>query len=276
MDSLKKTFEKTNNHRISLIGLQYDAGSSFLKGSADAPQFIREAFYSPSANMWTELGVCLGNEGIFADVGDVACQSENPLSEIENAAAVLLEKGTVPVFMGGDHTVTYPIIRAFAKKFNGLNILQFDAHPDLYDEFEGNRYSHACPFARIMEENLIAKLVQVGIRALNDHHREQAEKFGVHMIEMRQMNTGFIELLSSPLYISLDMDALDPAFAPGVSHHEPGGLSARQIIDIIHSLKAKIVGADIVEVNPRRDPLGITAMAAAKLLKEIMGKCILQ
>ena len=125
-----------------------------------------------------------------------------------------------------------------------------------------------------MEEKLIARLVQVGIRTMNDHHRSQVEKFGVEVIEMRQLSDSFILKFDSPLYISFDMDVLDPAFASGVSHYEPGGLSTRQVISIIHSLNAKVVGADIVEFNPRRDPLGITAMAAAKILKEIAGACI--
>ncbi len=275
MSEFRKSLHNIEPNTISVTGLPYDAGSTFLKGPANAPKFIRSALYSPSSNMWTELGINLGEKDIFTDLGDLDFKpSENPFSTIENAAFSLLEKSTIPIFLGGDHSVTYPIVKAFAKKFENLNILHFDAHPDLYDEFEDDRYSNASPFARIMEEKLARHLVQVGIRTMNDLQRSQAERFGVQVIEMRDINNKFINSLSSPLYISFDMDALDPGFAPGVSHHEPGGLSTRQAIDMIHSLKAEIVGADIVEFNPERDHAGITAMAAAKLLKEITGKSV--
>ena len=127
-----------------------------------------------------------------------------------------------------------------------------------------------------MEDGLVQRLVQVGIRTITGHQRELAERFGVEVIEMRDL--GEVEQLSfdSPIYISFDMDCLDPAFAPGVSHHEPGGMSTREALTIIQNLKAEIVGADIVEYNPRRDPLGITGMVAAKMLKEIIAVIIAQ
>jgi arginase family enzyme len=147
-----------------------------------------------------------------------------------------------------------------------------DAHPDLYDVLESNRYSHACPFARIMEENLVDRLVQIGIRTLTGHQRQQAELFGVEIIQMREIEKVDALQFNGPMYLSLDMDCLDPAFAPGVSHYEPGGLSTRQVLEIIQNLKGSLVGADIVEYNPARDPQGITAMVAAKLLKEIIAR----
>src|SRR5690606_28940578 len=115
------------------------------------------------------------------------------------------------------------------------------AHADLYDDFEGNPHSHASPFARIMEHRLAKRLVQVGIRTLNPHQREQAKHFGVEIIEIKDWNDNQTFSFEGPLYISLDMDALDPAFAPGVSHHEPGGFSTRQVLNIIQNLKANIV-----------------------------------
>jgi agmatinase len=261
--------------KIAIIGVPYDEKSSFLKGPSEAPPKIRAALSSPSSIPWTETGFNLGEQSIFFDFGDVDCTSGgDPFSVIEEAVSLILKKDFHPIILGGDHSITYPAIRAFGERFNDLSILQFDSHPDLYAELNGDRYSHACPFARIMEEKLIARLVQVGIRAMNDHQRNQVEKFGVEVIEMRQLDDSLMLTFDSPLYISFDMDALDPAFAPGVSHHEPGGLSTRQVINIIHSLNAKVVGADVVEFNPRRDPLGITAMTAAKIVKEIAGACI--
>jgi agmatinase len=195
-------------------------------------------------------------------------------SLIENFTSTLLNDGLAPICLGGDHSITYPIVRAFARKYQPLTILHFDAHPDIYDSFLGNRHSHASPFARIMEEKLVKRLVQVGIRTFNAHQREQVNKFGVEAIEMKNLREGLTLEFDAPLYISFDMDALDPAFAPGVSHREPGGLSTRQAIDIIQRVRGKVVGADIVEFNPRMDPLHVTGTVCAKLLKEIAAKMV--
>jgi agmatinase len=165
-------------------------------------------------------------------------------------------------------------MRAFGERIPNLTIIHFDAHPDLYDEFEGNRLSHACPFARIMEAGAAKRLIQVGIRTMNQHQREQAKKFGVEVIEMRHLPALDRMKVDGPVYISFDMDALDPAFAPSVSHREPGGMSVREAIAHLHAITGKIVGADIVEFNPAQDNTQITAMVAAKLLKEILGKMI--
>jgi agmatinase len=266
---------KNMGRKIAMIGVPYDEKSSFLKGSAEAPSKIREALNSPSSNLWTERGVDLGKDDVLSDLGDVDWTgSGDPLARIEAAISALLKTDVHPMVLGGDHAITYPVIRAVAKRFQSLTILHFDAHPDLYEEFHGDRYSHACPFSRIMEQGLIARLIQVGVRTLNEHQRIQAEKFGVEWIEMKDLDRWDRLDFVSPLYISFDLDALDPAFAPGVSHPEPGGLSTRQVIDMIHSLRATVIGADIVELNPRRDPSGITAMAAAKILKEIAGICL--
>jgi arginase family enzyme len=158
--------------------------------------------------------------------------------------------------------------------YSGLTILHLDAHPDIYDEFEGNRLSHASPFARIMEEGLASRLVQVGIRTMTEPQREQVNRFGVDVVEMRHWDPRIDLRLEGPLYLSIDLDALDPAFAPGVSHHEPGGLTTRDVLGIIHRIGVPIVGADIVELNPRRDPIGATAMLAAKLVRELVGRML--
>jgi arginase family enzyme len=123
-----------------------------------------------------------------------------------------------------------------------------------------------------MEEGLAQNLVQVGIRAATGQQRAKASELGVRMIEMKDLEDSLSLEFSNPLYISFDMDALDPAFAPGVSHHEAGGLSTRQAIDILHALNARIVGLDVVEVNPERDASGITAAAAVKIIKEVAGR----
>jgi agmatinase len=168
--------------------------------------------------------------------------------------------------------VTYPIIRAVGRVHAPLTILHIDAHPDLYEEFEGDRFSHACPFARIMEEGLARRLVQVGIRTMNGHQREQADRFGVEVIDMRAWVAGRRASLGGSVYVSIDLDGLDPAFAPGVSHREPGGLSVRDVLTLVQDADGDVIGADLVEYNPRQDIGGITATVAAKLVKELAGR----
>jgi agmatinase len=256
----------------TLIGLPYDASSSYLRGPALAPPAIREALWSPSANLWTELGVNI--DGAVGDAGDLpieACTPADARSAIERGVADVLAGGGRPVSLGGDHSVTYPVLRAVRQHAPRLTILHVDAHPDLYEDFEGDRYSHACPFARIMEERLADRLVQVGIRTATNHQRDQAKRYGVEVVEMRQVRDDLKLSLEGPLYVSIDIDALDPAFAPGVSHREPGGLSVRQLLSLVQSIDVPIVGADIVELNPRNDPSAVSAMAAAKILRELLG-----
>jgi arginase len=258
----------------TLIGLPYDASSSYQRGPADAPPVIRDALWSPSANTWTELGVDIGVEGAITDAGDLdlgGCSPADARRAIERAISRLLAIGARPVSLGGDHSVTYPVLRAVRPHAPSLTIVHVDAHPDLYDEFDGDRYSHACPFARIMEEGLADRLVQVGIRTMSGHQRAQARRFGVEVIEMRSVRDDLRIASGMPLYLSIDIDALDPSFAPGVSHREPGGLSVRQLLSLVQSLDAPIVAADVVELNPRNDPSGGSAIVAAKVLREVLG-----
>ena len=144
----------------------------------------------------------------------------------------------------------------------------------MYEAYQGNPRSHTSSFARIMEERLADRLIQVGLRTINDHHRDQFQRFGVEVIEAGRCGENLRLDIATPVYISMDMDALDPAYAPGVSHREPGGLSPRQVIDLIHTIDQPIVAADIVEYNPRCDISNLTALVAAKLLKEIAGMMV--
>jgi arginase len=121
-----------------------------------------------------------------------------------------------------------------------------------------------------MEEGLAQRLIQVGIRGMNPHQREQVRRFGVEVIAMRDYQPGLSLQLDGPVYISLDLDALDPAFAPGVSHHEPGGFSVREVLNILWSVRVPVVGVDLVEYNPVRDHADQTAMVAAKFYKELV------
>ena len=258
-----------------LVGIPYDASSSFLRGSAAAPPLIRDAMHSPAGNNYTENGADLSQ---LSDAGDLRI-SETPASaraEIESGIAKILDDKCYPIALGGDHSITYPILRAIARKHTSLTILHIDAHGDLYDEYEGDRFSHACPFARILEEELCARLVQVGIRTLTPHQRDQIRRFAVDTIEMQHFAGGARPAVNGPVYLSIDLDGIDPAFAPGVSHREPGGLSVRDVISMSHGVGGPIVGADVVEFNPSQDLGGLTANVAAKIAREIAGTMLLQ
>ena len=258
--------------RVTLLGVPYDAGSSFQRGAAGAPVLIREALWSEARNTWTEAGIDLREAGLEDD-GDLWFNDGEPSAaarlRIEEAVTSILVSGRRPLLLGGDHSITYPAVRAVRNHHPRLAILHLDAHPDLYDEFQGDRYSHACPFARIMEEKFADRLVQVGIRTMTGHQRHQARRFGVEVMEMRGWREGSPIRFDTPVYLSLDLDVLEPGLAPGVSHREPGGLTVRQVLDLIHAVETPLVGADIVELNPGNDASGLTAAVAAKLAKEI-------
>jgi arginase family enzyme len=237
---------------VAMLGLPWDESSSFVRGAAAAPPVIRQALHSPASNLACEAGVDLATERRWQDLGDLELVGKpGSLELITETVDLVLGRRARILGLGGDHSVTYPIVRAYARHYPRLDLLHFDAHPDLYDEFEGDRFSHACPFARIMEERLVQRLVQVGIRTMNPHQQAQAERFG-----------------------SFDLDALDPAFAPGVAHREAGGLSTRESLRSIGRLRAPLVGADIVELNPSRDLHDLTAVAAAKLVKELSARML--
>ena len=270
------SIKQTQQFDFAILGIPFDEKSSFMKGASRGPQVIRKASTSKAINAWTELEVNLEEEANIVDLGDldVTGSFKEVFAKTEEQVENILTKGAVPVVMGGDHSISFPVVKAFASVYDRLDILHFDAHPDLYDDLYGDRYSHACPFARIIEKGYAANLVQVGIRAATGDHRKMARKHGVRMIEMKNIQQAMALDFSNPLYISFDMDALDPAYAPGVSHHEAGGLTTRQVIDMLHALKGTIVGLDVVEVNPDKDPLGITAAAAVKIIMEVIGKAV--
>lgn len=260
---------------IAILGVPSDENSSFMRGPAKAPPLIREALHCGSSNLFSELGLNLEKADQLQDVGDLELKNGTEgFGQIVAGVSDLISKGVKPLILGGDHAITYPIMKVIGAKYENLNILHFDAHPDLYDHYEGNKLAHGCPFARIMEDKLAGRLVQVGIRTLNDHQKEQSIRFNTEIIEVREIDAGIKFNFEGPLYVSLDLDVLDPAFAPGISHHEPGGLSVRDVLTIIQNIEAPIVGADIVEYNPDRDINNMTAMVSAKFLKELAGKML--
>jgi agmatinase len=256
-------------NKINLLGIQYDDKSSYLKGARLAPPIIKEKIWSTSSNTFSENLI-----DINTYLNDVGNKEISNYFDIESIVANQFDNDNKIIILGGDHSITYPILKAFYNYYGSFDVLHIDAHPDLYDSLDGDKYSHACPFTRIMEDNLIDNLIQVGIRTWTEHQREQANKFKIPINDMKSIDFSEILNIENDVYISLDMDVFDPAFAPGVSHHEPGGFTSREVITLIQNINTRIIGADIVEYNPERDVQGITAALAAKMVKEISSKMI--
>jgi agmatinase len=268
--------KRSETFDFAVIGIPYDRKSSFRRGAAGGPAAVRRASTGAMINSATELGADLSADAVLVDRGDVEVTGgfDRVAERIERRVGEVLNLEAVPLIIGGDHSVTYPAVRAVSRRYRPLNVLYFDAHPDLYPEYGGDPFSHACPLCRILEQGLAARAVLVGIRAANSTQRAQADRYDVRMIEMKDLQDDLCLRFDSPLYVSFDLDALDPAFAPGVSHLEAGGMTTRQALGILQRLEAEIVGMDVVELNADRDTSGITAAAAVKLLMEAAGKII--
>lgn len=259
----------------TLLGVPWDGSSSYQRGPALAPAAIRAALQHESSNAWNEDGQDVA--ALLQDAGDLALEGHpDPHGIMEAKAGALVSRGHTPIFLGGDHSISWPLIRGVRPAVPRLTVLHLDAHPDLYHDFGGDPHSHASPFARVMEEGLAARLVQLGIRTLNRHQQEQADRFRVEIVPMR---TGLEAMLAAarsldgPVYLSVDLDVLDPAFAPGLGHPEPGGLSSRELLAILHAIpRGLLAAADVVELNPRNDLRDLTARVAAKVVKEIVGR----
>ncbi len=269
--------EKQNSAKLVFVGLPDDSQSSFRRGSAAGPQRIRLAYDGNCYNAAAESGVDLTN--MVADLGDLP--SKNPWEmtarSYQEFAARLFQIGKIPFFAGGDHAVTVPIIAALNEIGEPVHLVQIDAHPDLYPEFEGSRDSHACTISRALEMRHVASVTQLGIRTLNAVQLPQLERYRdrLHIFFARDL-PGELPSLShipqgAPVYLTVDLDGFDPAFAPGVSHPVPGGLTPRQVLNFIQNASWKLVGMDVVEVNPDADINDLTTILAARLLHEGMG-----
>ncbi|ROR02950.1 agmatinase [Desulfosoma caldarium] len=267
--------------RVTVLGIPFDANASYRRGPALAPARLREALYLGSTNLTAESGLDLGASDEWTDAGDLSFSrldgivgTDGMVTKVQEAVEKILRTGSAVLAVGGDHSITVPVVRALAAHHGPLNILDLDAHPDLYPALDGNPMSHGSAFTRILEEGLAQRLVQVGIRTMNETQRKVAERFGVEILPMDRWTGECRFRFDGPVYVSLDVDCLDPAHAPGVSHQEPGGLSPRDVIRIIHGLEGRLVGADLVEINPERDASGVTAALGAKLLKELLARLL--
>jgi hypothetical protein len=171
--------------RVGVLGIPFDANSSFRRGPARAPAAIRRALDSESGNTYSERGVRVWPSEFVVDHGDLRVPQRAgvraPLDVIQRGVTRALATTPRLLLLGGDHAITYPVVRAMAQRWGRLSLLQFDAHPDMYPEYEGNRYSHASPMARILEEGLVERLVQVGIRSVSPAQTALARKHGVEV-----------------------------------------------------------------------------------------------
>ena len=255
-------------------GVADDTQSSFLRGCADAPASIRRSYdgrcYNATSESGLDLTASVTDLGDWRPSGTWEASSRQYLESME----AILREGQTPFVAGGDHAVTVPLVEAFAVLGRPIHVIQIDAHPDLYPDFEGSPDSHACTGARLLEMDHVQSLTQIGIRTLNDEQRPQAERYGdrLRILEARDLE-GPLPAPShipdgAPVYVTVDMDGFDPAFAPGVSHPVPGGLSARQVLGLLQRGRWTLVGMDVVEVNPSRDFQDQTSILAARLLHE--------
>lgn len=255
------------NSPVRLIGIPFDGKSSFLKGTSEAPARIAEELASDAYNPFSEsIRPVLDSKHL----GKIEMLDGHFFEGLGLAVSKIVNRDEKCLFLGGDHSISYPIVKSLQEVHGAFHILHFDAHNDLYDEYDDDKFSHACPFARIMETGLVTSLTQVGIRTMTPHQQEQAQRFNVEVFEMHNIGNFDPSWVDGPLYISLDLDVLDPAFAPGLSHREPGGVSVRTLIDWLQDIRVPVIGADLVEYNPSRDTDGMTAAVCYKLVKELV------
>ena len=272
---------------VAVLGVPFDSGTSFRPGARFGPEAVRAGSkllrpYHPALEVepWTALQL--------ADAGDIAI---NPfdiveaVSQIETAANDLYSKANRIVSIGGDHTVALPLLRAAHARHGPVAVVHFDAHLDTWDTYFGARYTHGTPFRRASEEGLLAldHCAHVGIRnsvyALADFDDDRRLGFAT-VSTLDVARRGVDEAVDRvrdrvgglPMYVSIDIDVLDPAHAPGTGTPEPGGLTTRELQMILHGLAdLDLIGADVVEVSPAYDHAQLTALAAANVVYELLG-----
>ncbi|ACP35785.1 agmatinase [Sulfolobus islandicus L.S.2.15] len=260
-----------------IIGIPMDITSSYRPGSRFAPSSIRESaqyieFYS------IRNDVDMGEIG-FNDVGDIILHPSNVEENISRISSVINyfhENGKITISIGGEHTITAGVIKGMKRE--GLCLVSFDAHLDLRDEYMGYRYDHACVMRRISEYGV--KIIEVGTRAVSKEEIEYARQKGIAFFTPQQVRLLGVKETSrriitsiqecKSLYISVDMDGIDPAYAPAVATPEPDGLDPSTLLDIINLIADKrVIGFDVVEVSPSYDTSGITSVLASRIILEI-------
>lgn len=286
------TADAVDTWDIAVAGIPFDAGTSYRPGARFGPAAVRQASrllrpYNPA------LGALPFELTQVVDAGDLACtpfSAEEAVGQIEAAARALLADGGRLVAVGGDHTVALPLLRATAARHGPLALVHFDAHLDTWDTYFGQRFTHGTPFRRAWEEGLLLRdhSVHVGLRgplyARSDLTDDAGMGFAqVTTDEVAELGPAAVteRLLErvgdAPVYVSVDIDVLDPAHAPGTGTPEAGGLTSRELLALLRGLApARIVGADVVEVSPAYDHAEITAIAASHVLYDLVTLMALQ
>ncbi|MBI2218595.1 MAG: agmatinase [Candidatus Rokubacteria bacterium] len=277
---------------VAIVGIPYDGGTSYRTGARFGPRAVRDQ--SSLIRPWHPVLKVHPFERLrVADVGDVdvvPISIERTFEAVTRRIGEITAAGAIPVSIGGDHSITLPILRALGRRHGPLGIVHFDAHPDTWDEYFGSKFFHGTPFRRAIEEGLIdpRRMIQVGIRgplygpedfAFHDEH-------GIEVIRIeavKEEGTAWVarrleRLRGGPVYCSFDIDAVDPAFAPATGTPEVGGLTSYEALATLRALAGlTLVGADVVEVSPPYDGPGqITALLAANILFELVSLLALQ
>ena len=280
------TAVSANGLDACFVGIPMDIGTSHKPGTRFGPRQIRaESAMLRPYNMATRLSPF--DRLQVADVGDVAIDTfdlKRTVEIIEGAYDEVLGSGCVPLTMGGDHTLTYPILKAVAKRYGPVGLVHVDAHADINDEMFGERIAHGTPFRRALEAGAInpKRTWQIGLRGTGyaDDDFEWSREQGFRVVQAEEcwhrslsplMDEVRETMGDGPVYLSYDIDSLDPAYAPGTGTQEIGGLTTIQALEIIRGCRGlNLVGCDLVEVSPPLDPAGTTALVAANLLYEML------
>ncbi len=271
---------------VAVIGLPLDIGTTHRPGARYGPRGIRDISDQLFPHGFDPLSLAPPFDRLrIIDYGDIETYPgyiEQSLKKFEEELLPVFEAGVFPICLGGDHSVTLPVLRAAAHKHGILSLIHFDAHPDFWGGEIDRRYHHGTVFRIATEERLIdpAASVQVGIRgSISATILEQAQAAGFHVVTADEFAAlgpaatleRIRELVRGPIYVSLDIDSVDPAFAPGTGTPEVAGLSSRDIVTLVRGLRGlPVVGFDLVEVAPVYDPAAITCLLAANLVYEFL------
>jgi agmatinase len=280
------TAEQVPDWDIAVVGIPFDGGTTYRPGARFGPSAVRQGSrllrpYHP------ELDTLPFERGQVVDAGDISCSPfdiEAAVAQIETAADALLQDGGRMVAVGGDHTVALPLLRATAKRHGPLALVHFDAHLDTWDTYFGQRFTHGTPFRRAWEEGLLLRdrSAHVGLRGPLYGSGDLVDDAAMGFLQVstddvaRQGTDHVVSRLiervgDAPLYVSVDIDVLDPAHAPGTGTPEAGGLTSRELLALLRGLDPlSIVGGDVVEVSPAYDHAEITAIAAAHVLYDLV------
>ncbi len=271
------------------VGVPMDIGTSHRAGTRFGPRQIRaESVMIRPYNMWSRVSPF--DHMQVADLGDIATNPfdlKNAIQMIEEAYDQILKNPVIPLALGGDHTMTLPLLRAMAKKHGPVGLVHVDAHADINDEMFGEKIAHGTPFRRAVEEGLLdcKRCIQIGLRATGyaDDDFDWSRKQGLRVVQAEECwHKSLTPLMAEvreqmgqgPVYLTYDIDSLDPAYAPGTGTIEIGGLTTIQALEIIRGCAGlNLVGCDLVEVSPPYDTSGSTAVIAANLLYEML--CVL-